>query len=50
MYSGTSMASLFKNALALYEVLEFKPAMIDGDVVYPEEKYKERKGVSIEFK
>ncbi|KAF8606642.1 P-loop containing nucleoside triphosphate hydrolase protein [Ceratobasidium sp. AG-I] len=50
MYSSTSMASLFKNAMALYEVLELKPAMVDGDVMYPEEEFKDRKGVAIEFK
>ncbi|KAG8719201.1 hypothetical protein FRC08_003429 [Ceratobasidium sp. 394] len=44
------MTNLFKNALALYEVLELKPAMVDGTVVYPEEKHKDRKGTSIEFK
>ncbi|KAG9098266.1 hypothetical protein FS749_004253 [Ceratobasidium sp. UAMH 11750] len=50
MYSGRNMTNLFKNALALYEVLELKPAMVDGTVVYPEEKHKDRKGTSIEFK
>lgn len=50
MYSSTNMATLFKNALALYEVLELKPTMVDGDVIYPEERFKDRKGVSVEFK
>lgn len=50
MFSGNNMATLFKNALALYEVLELKPTMVDGDVMYPEESHKHQKGMSIEFK
>jgi hypothetical protein len=50
MYGGTNMANLFKNALGLYEVLEMKPSMVDGDIVYPEESFKHQKGMSIEFK
>ncbi|KAG9120881.1 hypothetical protein FRC07_003404 [Ceratobasidium sp. 392] len=50
IYSGSNMSNLFKNTLALYEVLELKSAMADGTIVYPEEKYKDGKGVSIEFK
>lgn len=50
IYSGTSMANLFKNTLGLYDVLELKPAMVDGDVLYPEETFKDEKGMSIEFK
>ncbi|KAG8752161.1 hypothetical protein FRC12_012106, partial [Ceratobasidium sp. 428] len=50
MYSGRNMSSLFRNTLALYDVLELKSAMVDGTVIYPEEKYKDLKGASIEFK
>ncbi|KAG8736512.1 hypothetical protein FRC10_009223 [Ceratobasidium sp. 414] len=50
IHSGTNLTNLCKNTLALYEVLRLKPAMVDGTVVYPEEKHKNRKGTSIEFK
>ncbi|QRV75056.1 ABC transporter [Ceratobasidium sp. AG-Ba] len=50
MYSGSNMTSLLKNTLALYEVLDLKPAMADGTVTYPEDHFKERKGATIEFK
>ncbi|KAH7341765.1 P-loop containing nucleoside triphosphate hydrolase protein [Rhizoctonia solani] len=50
IYGGTNIASLFKNVMSLYDVLEIKPSMADGHVSYPEEDTKDRKGVAIEFK
>ncbi|CAE6516035.1 unnamed protein product [Rhizoctonia solani] len=50
IYSGENIASLFKNVMSLYEVLELKPTMVDGQVSYPEEEYKNQKGMAIEFK
>ncbi|CAE6410279.1 unnamed protein product [Rhizoctonia solani] len=50
VYGGNNIANLFKNVMSLYEVLELKPTMTDGDVSYPEAEYKSRKGMAIEFK
>lgn len=50
VYSSSNVASLFKNTVALYEVLDLKPSMLDGDIMYPEEEFKDSKGVSIEFR
>ncbi|CAE6416217.1 unnamed protein product [Rhizoctonia solani] len=50
IYGGTNIASLFKNVMSLYDVLEIKPSMADGYVSYPEEENKDKKGVAIEFK
>ncbi|KAG8702475.1 hypothetical protein FRC09_004717 [Ceratobasidium sp. 395] len=44
------MQQAARNTLGLYDVLELKSAMVDGTVTYPEEKYKDRRGASIEFK
>ncbi|CAE6431870.1 unnamed protein product [Rhizoctonia solani] len=50
IYGGTNIASLFKNVMSLYDVLEIKPTMADGHISYPEDKYKDQKGMAIEFK
>jgi hypothetical protein len=50
IYGGNNIASLFKNVMSLYEVLELKPTMSDGDVYYPEERHSSQKGMTIEFK
>ncbi|KAG8699794.1 hypothetical protein FRC08_005098 [Ceratobasidium sp. 394] len=49
-YSGRRMWGLFDNAVALYEVLDLKPAMKDGDINYPDEEHAENKGAAIEFR
>ncbi|KAJ1307532.1 hypothetical protein OPQ81_001629 [Rhizoctonia solani] len=50
VYNGNNIANLFKNVMSLYEVLELKPTMKDGQVSYPEEEFKDRRGMAIEFK
>ncbi|CEL55421.1 ATP-binding cassette, subfamily B, bacterial [Rhizoctonia solani AG-1 IB] len=50
IYGGNNIASLFKNVMSLYEVLELKPTMSDGDIYYPEERHSSQKGMTIEFK
>ncbi|CAE6516946.1 unnamed protein product, partial [Rhizoctonia solani] len=50
IYGGTNIAGLFKNIMSLYDVLEIKPTMVDGHIPYPEEEFKDQKGMAIEFK
>ncbi|KAG8763603.1 hypothetical protein FRC11_000862 [Ceratobasidium sp. 423] len=50
IYNGENIANLFKNVMSLYEVLELKPTMADGHISYPEEEFKNQKGMAIEFK
>ncbi|KAG8748266.1 hypothetical protein FRC10_007656 [Ceratobasidium sp. 414] len=49
-HSGNSLMKLVTNIVSLSEALESKPGMPDGEVIYPEEKYADQKGMSIEFK
>lgn len=44
------MLDVFANTLTLCEVLNLKPAMPDGDVIYPEEQHRDQRGMSIEFR
>ncbi|QRW17937.1 ABC transporter [Rhizoctonia solani] len=50
IYGGNNIANLFKNVMSLYDVLELKPTMVDGEIHYPEEGHKSQKGMAIEFK
>ncbi|KAG8680664.1 hypothetical protein FRC09_018062, partial [Ceratobasidium sp. 395] len=49
-YSGRRMWGLCDNVIALYEALDIKPAMKDGDVLYPDDEHRENKGAVIEFR
>ncbi|KAG9105005.1 hypothetical protein FRC06_002926 [Ceratobasidium sp. 370] len=49
-YSGRRTWGLFDNTVALYEVLDIKPAMKDGEITYPDEEHAENKGAAIEFR
>ncbi|KAG9125861.1 hypothetical protein FRC07_005923 [Ceratobasidium sp. 392] len=49
VYSGRRIWDLFDNVVALYEVLEIKPAMKDGEIVYPDDEHTDSKGATIEF-
>ncbi|KAF8606626.1 P-loop containing nucleoside triphosphate hydrolase protein [Ceratobasidium sp. AG-I] len=46
---GAQISNMFKNVVSLYEVLDIKPAMLDGDVAYPDEAHRDQKGTAIEF-
>ena len=50
MACGAQISTMVKNAVSLYEVLNTKPSMVDGDVVYPDEAHRYRKGIAIEFR
>ncbi|QRV75040.1 ABC transporter [Ceratobasidium sp. AG-Ba] len=50
MYSGGKIWDLFDNVVALYEVLNIKPSMKDGEVVYPDGQHSGDKGTAIEFR
>jgi hypothetical protein len=50
IYSGGKMWGLFENVCVLYEVLDLKPSMVDGEVIYPDEEHKGQRGTAIEFK
>ncbi|QRV75041.1 ABC transporter [Ceratobasidium sp. AG-Ba] len=48
--SGGNLASVIANIISLCEAMEIKAGMPDGNMAYPEEKYANQKGMSIEFK
>lgn len=50
MSHGGQASGVFKNVVVLYDVLDIKPSMVDGDVVYPDEAHQDQKGVAIEFR
>ncbi|QRW20912.1 ABC transporter [Rhizoctonia solani] len=47
---GEELFKLFGNITALYEVLEMKPGIEDGDINYPDEEHAHNTGMAIEFK
>ncbi|CAE6355230.1 unnamed protein product [Rhizoctonia solani] len=49
-FKGRDLFSLFRTITTLYEVLELKPGIEDGDVAYPDEAHADQKGMAIEFK
>ncbi|KAG8759028.1 hypothetical protein FRC12_009861 [Ceratobasidium sp. 428] len=49
-YKGNDLVKVISNIVSLSEALESKSGMSDGEVIYPEEKYINQKGMSIEFK
>ncbi|KAG8748265.1 hypothetical protein FRC10_007655 [Ceratobasidium sp. 414] len=49
-YSGRRMWGIFDNVVALYEVLDIKPAMKDGEITYPDEEHAKNEGAAIEFR
>ncbi|KAG8723724.1 hypothetical protein FRC12_024444, partial [Ceratobasidium sp. 428] len=50
LYKGNDLMMVVANIVSLSEALESKSGMSDGEVVYPEEKHINQKGMSIEFK
>ncbi|ELU42373.1 ABC transporter domain-containing protein [Rhizoctonia solani AG-1 IA] len=46
---GEELFKLFVNITALYEVLEMKPGIEDGDINYPDEEHAHNTGMAIEF-
>ncbi|KAG8746018.1 hypothetical protein FRC10_006357 [Ceratobasidium sp. 414] len=48
--NSRALSGAMKSINALYEVVDAKPAMIDGDSTYPEEQFIERKGMLLEFR
>ncbi|KAG9103481.1 hypothetical protein FRC06_010463 [Ceratobasidium sp. 370] len=48
--ASRALSGAMKSINALYEVIDAKPAMIDGDLAYPEEQFIGRKGMSLEFR
>lgn len=41
---------MLKNVVSLYEVLDIKPSIADGEVEYPDETHRNQKGVAVEFR
>ncbi|KAG8751397.1 hypothetical protein FRC12_012459 [Ceratobasidium sp. 428] len=48
--NSRALSGAMQDVNSLYEVIDAKPAMIDGDLAYPEEHFVERKGMSLEFR
>ncbi|KAF8604173.1 P-loop containing nucleoside triphosphate hydrolase protein [Ceratobasidium sp. AG-I] len=46
---GAQISNMFKNVVSLFEALDMKPSMVDGDVAYPDEAHRDQKGTAIEF-
>jgi hypothetical protein len=44
------MWGLFDNVVALYEALDIKPTMVDGDTEYPDDEHKSSNGMAIQFR
>ena len=44
------ISNMLKNVASLYRVLDMKPSMVDGDVVYPDEAHRDQRGIAIEFR
>ncbi|KAG8699795.1 hypothetical protein FRC08_005099 [Ceratobasidium sp. 394] len=49
-HSGNDLMMLVTNIVSLSEALNSKPGMPDGEMIYPEEKNADQKGMSIEFR
>ncbi|KAG9105349.1 hypothetical protein FRC07_009358 [Ceratobasidium sp. 392] len=49
-YRGSDLMMVIANIVSLSEALSSKPGMPDGEVLYPEEKNVDQKGMSIEFR
>jgi hypothetical protein len=45
-----TLSGAMRSINSLYEIIDAQPTMVDGDVVYPEEDFVERKGMSLEFR
>ncbi|KEP52346.1 putative phosphate ABC transporter, ATP-binding protein [Rhizoctonia solani 123E] len=50
LFKGRDLFSLFRTITTLYEVLQMKPGIEDGHVIYPDEEHTDQKGMAIEFK
>ncbi|KAG8714631.1 hypothetical protein FRC08_011671, partial [Ceratobasidium sp. 394] len=48
--NSRTLSGAMKSVNALYEIIDAKPAMTDGDSTYPEEEFVGRKGMSLEFR
>jgi hypothetical protein len=50
LHSLSMFSGVFQDITGLYNVLDMRPAMEGGVIDYPEDKFADRAGMSIEFK
>ena len=48
--NSSMLSGITRDVFGLYSALDMRPIMADGNIVYPEEQFKNRDGMSIEFR
>lgn len=48
--NSSILSGITQDVFGLYGALDIRPTMTDGNIVYPEEQFADREGMSIEFK